>query len=609
MSPRKSTSDAKSPAGHGVHVGSSSVEQGESRNENELALNSARGMNQILKALGNNFGAIQRAHSSQHGKGPLAEYTYDKVGRLGPWFERPGLVFPQQLRDFVANVEPMKVIHAVMRRKVKRYGRQSLRRGELGWRIVQRREESKVDSDTREELEFIESFVRNCGNQPVPSKRRKLGRDKFSNYLAKVVDDSLTFDAMCTELEPLAHDDGLAGFYAVDGATIRRTDPESAATWNWSEDSNNKQQDMPPPDPKNPPEYIQLVDQQIKAWFTGDRLIYSLRNPSTDIYRRGYGQGEAEMVWKSSSALFMFMDLNLELLGDNMIPPGLLHVQGAPTTQSWLEELRTEIEAGRGKKHFSIPIWGTDAPQGREKLDIKWVPFFNWEDIQFEKLASFFTALLGGAYGVSPEEFFMKSFAGGGTSPLSGSDTEARIDVGITNGFIPIMHDVEEMVNEIVAEILPGKSEKYRFEFVGLEPGDISSERENDRLVLTVDEMRARRDEESHPNPVIGRAPLNPSLISLHMQQEGLDAQGGAATPEWSEMPGLEDLYGDDETKALEGLGGTDEGSLSGGAALRVQSLDRDMKEEVAGAGFLNADELREHARKLLEQSDKKDEE
>jgi hypothetical protein len=58
----------------------------------------------------------------------------------------------------------------------------------------------------------------------------------------------------------------------------------------------------------------------------------------------------------------------------------------------------------------------------------------------------------------------------------------------------------------------------FVFRFVGLADEDQNRKWEGKKLILTVNEMRAKEGYEPHPDKLIGGAPLNPSLIGMYQQ-------------------------------------------------------------------------------------------
>jgi hypothetical protein len=438
------------------------------------------------------------------------------IGKIEGWLERPGMVYPEMMRSFVRNVEPLKVIHEVRRRQVKYFSRRARTRADNGWKVSLKPGYRK-DKKTKQDIEYLSSFLENGGNEADPNVRRSLGRDTLQQFLYKLLDDSLSFDQVCVELEPMRFGKGMAGMYVVDGATIRIVDRDSKDALKLTDEL----------DPEGEVAYVQLIDRKIVAAFTEKRMAFLVRNPSSSIYARGYGTGESEMVWKAATLLYMFADSNMEMLNDNMIPPGLLYVEGEYNAEA-MEQLRMEVQAGRGGgKRLTLPVWVAENNGGGGRGGAKWIPFHTWNDIQNERIGAWFTAIVCAAHGVAPEEIGMKSFSTG-VSALAGNDTAERIASARDSGFIPLMEDIQLFLTDIISDIMPERGHMYEFEWVGLRRGDISWERETDKLVCTVDEIRTTKGMAPHDDPLIGASPVNPSMIPLFMASNQLDGSYGS---------------------------------------------------------------------------------
>ncbi|MFA5186828.1 MAG: hypothetical protein WC551_10150 [Patescibacteria group bacterium] len=456
------------------------------------------------------------------GVNPRAMFQRTDFGTSGFWLERPGVVEPQQIRNYVSNVEQLSTIHTVFGRQTTRFARPAMKWGDVGWRVHLRdQNEEETEQDRRNE-KWLTSWIWSCGNEFNPTRRRALGRKTFSEHLLQISDDTLHFGQILIEKERLAHAPGLAAIHAVDAATIRHInrDRDAVKTPVVLQSLDGKSEEVP-----EDARYVQVIDRLARHAFSNDQMIFHVRSPGTSIWRRGYGIGEAESCMKTSLGLFLFMDINLEMLDDNMIPPGLLYIKGA-MSQGYSDELRKEIMAGRGNgKRFTLPVWVVDDVMGGSG-DARFIPFYTWDDIQNEKLAMVLHSLVCAAYGITMEEAGLRSY-GSNTSPLSGSDTAERLANSWGNGFIPRMETFEAITDEILCEINPAWGDRYTFEFVGLRNRDEQWTKQNIVSVATVNEMRKLCDMPPLDDPLLGDAPLNPSLIPMYQQQHGMGGFGG----------------------------------------------------------------------------------
>ena len=444
----------------------------------------------------------------------------------GEWLIRPGMSEPEYLRRWVAETEFLKAIHMTRKRQIARFAHPARVIGDGGWRITMEDPDVHPTDEQKKDIRYIRKFLMNCGDVSIPSERKIKGRDNFFGWLAKILDDSLTFDMPATETQAgLYGDKRMKAFNAIDGATIRLLDPETGAPEKHGT-------------PGNPAAFCQLIDNHPVAYWGHKRLIITPRNPSTSIYRRGYGEGEAEMAMRATHALWHFVNLNLELLADNHIPRGFLWLKGAMNRQSQ-EDVRKIFRGGTGKKRFNLPIWMTD---DNAQADVKFIQFQNFTDVMFERQATFFIALVCAVYGMDAEEINYTSFASR-NSALSGSDTAERLASSQDKGLYPLMSWIQDYISEIICEILPEKAGEYIFEWPWLKKARRIEDRVDFEKVCSVDEYRAVMDLKPYHDKVIGESPLNPTHTILYQAQKGLtdatsDMMSDVDPEQWEEMLG-----------------------------------------------------------------------
>ena len=136
--------------------------------------------------------------------------------------------------------------------------------------------------------------------------------------------------------------------------------------------------------------------------------------------------------------------------------------------------------------------------------------------MHFAKWMTFLTSVICAIYGMSPAEINFDSFSGGATSPLAGSDTEQKLAASKDSGLRPLLAYYENTFSDVlISEFSP----QLGFRWTGLDPEDGEKKHELRKLILTVDEVRAQEGDEAHPDPDLGSAPLNPSLMSVYNQK------------------------------------------------------------------------------------------
>jgi len=194
-------------------------------------------------------------------------------------------------------------------------------------------------------------------------------------------------------------------------------------------------------------------------------------------------------------------------------------------------------------------------------------------DIHFSKWMTFLTSIICAIWGFSPEELNFESFTSG-RSPLAGSDTSEKLADAKEKGLKPILYYYESLFTDYV---LSAFDARYVFRWTGLDDDDRVEKQERQKLVLTVNEMRAMDNLEALDGP-LGDAPLNPSLMSVYLQtlqapqgqqDFGQVGDGGADRQDESrEKPdfgqGGADFGKDDEAQPDFGDGETDFGKSLG---------------------------------------------
>ena len=175
-------------------------------------------------------------------------------------------------------------------------------------------------------------------------------------------------------------------------------------------------------------------------------------------------------------------------------------------------------------------------------------------DVMFSKWMTFLTSIACAIYTIDPSEINFESFSSDKSS-LSGSDTAQRLAASRDKGLVPLLSYFANLFNEFVVQEW---GDKYIFEWTGLEPKDPAQEWEADKLVLSVNEVRAKRGNGEAPGEW-GNAPLNPSLITgwqaerqAEQQQQMQQDQMDFGTP-GMEQPGATEASDFGDEGAMEG--------------------------------------------------------
>lgn len=443
----------------------------------------------------------------------------------GDWFEKPTAFSFQALRQMVDNTPVLGAVVFTRIRQVSRFCR--LQRGGKGpgFKITLREDDQNASEDELQSMKLLQEFFLNCGWEKRPRARMRLRRDNFASFMAKAVRDSLTLDSMPIETEWKKDKSlGLDGFYAVDGATIRlcteegyRGDDEIFA--------------------------LQVVEGNIRSVYTYDDLIYVPRNPRTDVQNGGYGLSETELLVRVVTGFLNAFTYNTKFFDSNSIPKGILTLSGNYDDKDLAAFRRYWNAMVKGINNaWTLPVMVSK--DGESKAEFQ---HFGVEvsDVMFAKWMTFLTSIICAVYGIAPDEINFESFATG-PSTLSGSDTEEKILHSKDKGLRPLLSYFENVFTDyIVSEF----SDKYAFCWTGLDEEDSQRQFERQKLVLTINEMRALDGLDAIKEDW-GDAPLNPSLIGVWQQEMQMKNQDFG-------QPGDGGQFGDDEEG---GEGGEDFG-------------------------------------------------
>ena len=439
----------------------------------------------------------------------------------GEYFEKPAPVGFEALRTMVEQTPVLASIVLTRIRQINRFCGIS-EDGGIGYALKHKDREHELQPNERVSQQLLAQFFRHCGWEFNPRQRRRLRRDSFSQFVAKLVRDSLTMDAAPIETEfKRAMKQGIDGIYAVDGATIRLCDEEGY---------------------HGDDEFfaVQVVQGQVRTVYTYNDLIYEPRNPRTDIRVAGYGMGEAELLIRVVTGFLNALTLNIKGFSDNAIPRGILHLTGDYSSEDLAAFKRYWNQMVKGINNaWALPVLVSKDQESKAEFAPVGVEF---NEMYFSKWMTFLTAIICAIYGISPDEINFESFSSQKSS-LSGNDTAEKLADSKDKGLRPLMSYLENLFSDFIVSDF---DDKYVFRWIGLDEEDAEKEWESKKLILTVDELRAEQGYEPLGG-TLGDAPLNPSLMGLYMQEhapqqpspdfgnvpaaEGKDQQPGSESP------------------------------------------------------------------------------
>jgi hypothetical protein len=444
-----------------------------------------------------------------------------QISIMGDYFERPSPLSYDAMRMMVEQTPVLNAVVMTRVRQVQRFCRvQESGRGP-GFVIRHQDKEHQLDDEGQKSVNLLQRFFTNCGWEFNARKRRSLKRDNFHAFMGKSVRDSLIMDSAPIETELRRDRDlGIAGLYAVDGATMRlcaelgyKGDDEVFA--------------------------LQVIQGRICTAYTRDDLILEARNPRTDVLLAGYGLSEVELLVKVVTGFLNAMTLNMRGFSDNSIPRGVMHLQGNYTPEDLVAFKRYWNSMVKGiNNQWSVPVLVSKDAESKASFENFGVEF---SEMYFKSWMTFLTSMICAVYGMSPDEINFETFSAGKSS-MSGSDTAEKLADSKDKGLRPLLQYYENLLTDYVVSSF---SEDYCFRWTGLDDADEAQRNERAKLTLTVNEMRAE-DGRDKMDGELGDAPLNPTLIGPWTQiMQAKQPQDFGTGEEEGAQPGAQEVAQD----------------------------------------------------------------
>ena len=455
-----------------------------------------------------------------------------QIQMLGDYYEKPSAFGFDMMRQMVDQTPILSAVIMTRIRQVKRFCRVPEGGKGPGFQVrLKNQTSTKLQKEEQQSIELLQNFFTNCGWETNPRQRARLKRDNFSNFMSKIVRDSLVLDSAPIETEfKRDRSLGLDGFYAVDGATIRLCNEEG-----YQGDDEIFA--------------LQVVQGNLRAAYTYDDLIYVPRNPRTDVLTGGYGMSETELLVKVVTGFLNAMTYNLKYFDSNAIPKGLLHLSGDYSADDISSFKRYWNSMVRGINNaWTLPVMVSKNQESKAAFENFGVDV---NEIMFAKWMTFLTSIICAIYGIAPDEINFESFTAG-TSSLSGSDTEEKLINSKDKGLRPLLSHFEDLFSDyIVSEF----SDKYVFRWSGLDEKDEQQVWDEEKTLLTVNEARKARNWDEIKEDW-GNAPLNQTLMQAWMAEKQQDAMDQPGMPQpggegkGSDGNGADGDQGDDPDKA-----------------------------------------------------------
>lgn len=449
----------------------------------------------------NAFGLIRPSDKSPAAsRSVLVTDTVGMGSAGGGYRSRPSIFLAEQLRMMVEHTPILNAIIGRRERTVMRFLRPAERDRDVGFEIRRKDDERPLRKNDDEMERKLTDFVLNSGLESNPNRRWALRRDTLTAFMKKSVRDLLTLDAWAIETVPTRNKKLLAGYYAVDAATIYLASEEGYQ----GDDQVTA---------------VQLINGMAVTTYTSEELTYLCQNPRTDLMHYGYGYPPTEMVVRVVTGYLNALTYNLKGFDANTIPKGILTLFGeydekqmTAFRQYWNAMLSGVNNA------WKFPVLQSSTKESAAHFEKLGVDF---SDMYFAKWMVLLTSIICAIYGMDPTEIYSEAFHAGKSS-LSGSDRAEALADARDTGFEPLMTFIENaFTDHLLARVHPD----YKFRFFGLQPVDRDWRKEVIKLTNTVNEARAAENLEPMEDAVLGNAPLNPNLISLYLQKVQAEQQ------------------------------------------------------------------------------------
>lgn len=416
----------------------------------------------------------------------------------------------------------------------------------------------KMSKAEQAKAEWLTEFVLSCG-----TTKNFWHGDTFDQFIAKLVNDSLTFDQATFEIVRNKKGE-IIEFFATDAGSYRIAD-----TFSDDPDDPTRRHEGVEFIQGYPPSYVQLYQNSVVASFYPWELCFGVRNPQSDIRFNGYGRAELEDMITSITALLNADTYNANFFKVGSAPRGILRYSGN-VNQNTLEDFRRQWiaqVAGVLNAH-KIPMMNAD------KMEFINTNVPN-KDMEYSKYQEFLIKIICAIFKIDPSEIgFSMSGNSEGTQGLGGDNTEEKIKYSRDKGLIPLLKKIQYWINKfIVWQVDP----EFEFRFVGYDDEmDLQTELDQDVTALqnfmTLNEVRAKRN----LDPIEGGdMPLNPVFMQAQQMKQQADQQDQQMKND-NQMASDERPEGDDEPF------GADEDTIDGGADPFLKSLSADLERLLA---------------------------
>lgn len=325
-------------------------------------------------------------------------------------------------------------------------------------------------SEEKKEIERIVKFLENSKHYDEEMKKKSAINfdhskwdifDDFDDFVAQIIDDSLTYDQICFELQRNRKFE-LLSYKAIDASTVRILDTIDPRYWKQGEQLYDVVNGFLP-------RYAQVWGTEIQrnfatnepiVWYPWE-LAFATRNKSTDLWKNGYGTSELETLINIMTFILYGMDYNGNFFKNGSNPKGFVNIK-SETSQDNLNDFRETFRSLMTgvKNTHKIPVFSG--------IDLEWIDMQQSnKDMEFQMWTEFLIIMFCAVYSIDPSELgfnFQKA------AQMFGQDGQKqRLEHSKNKGLKPILMFLQKVISKyIVSEINPD----YEFAFTGVDLED-----------------------------------------------------------------------------------------------------------------------------------------
>lgn len=413
----------------------------------------------------------------------------------------------------------------------------------VGFEITLRNPKAKPTKEQKQQILALETFIENCGYSYDPS------RDNFDTLIRKIVRDSLIYDQMTFEIVP----DRLgrpAELLAVDAGTIR------AASVDIDKDYVTPTDYLKAEGIK----WVQLINGQVVAEFTGKELAFGVRNPRTDVNTQPYGMSELETLVHQVTSHLWAEEYNSRYFSQGGTTKGILNLKGQNISREQLEGFR---------RQWTAQIAGVTGAWKTPVVSVDGLEYINVSqsnrEMEYELWMNYLINICCAVYQIDPAEINFPNrggSSGSGGGGLGDGGIEDRLKNSKDKGLRPLLRFIESTINRYVIRRF---SNDFSFNFVGLDPdSEASKQTLSDRQVRTYKTINEVRKENDY-DPIEGGDIILDQIYTQNLMQEKQNQMME------EQQQGGEEMGMEGEGEPLVDYGGEGEPEVSNEESLKEQ--------------------------------------